>query len=51
MNCLIFFPALCQPGYQLLAVNAETEKIVGATDTELVGMDMKGNWFKYGKDP
>lgn len=36
------FSQLCvNPNTSYFAVNAETEKIVGATDTELVGMDMK----------
>lgn len=36
------FSQLCvNPDTSYFAVNAETEKIVGATDTELVGMDMK----------
>lgn len=36
------FSQLCvNPETSYFAVNAETEKIVGATDTELVGMDMK----------
>lgn len=36
------FSQLCvNPDISYFAVNAETEKIVGATDTELVGMDMK----------
>ena len=41
MNCLIFFQLCVNPDTSYFAVNAETEKIVGATDTELVGMDMK----------
>lgn len=36
------FSQLCvNPDTSYFAVNAETEKIVGATDIELVGMDMK----------
>lgn len=42
MNTALYFSQLCvNPDTSYFAVNAETEKIVGATDTELVGMDMK----------
>ena len=41
-NFLHVHSQLCvNPDTSYFAVNAETEKIVGATYTELVGMDMK----------
>ena len=46
------FSQLCvNPDTSYFAVNAETEKIVGATDIELVGMDMKEVGLNTEKDP
>mgnify|MGYP006892995822 CR=1 FL=1 len=41
MNCLIFFPALCQPGYQLLCGKCRNRKDRMCYGHRLVGMDMK----------